>query len=262
MKKIAICFFGITRSLTHTIATIESNILSPARELGEVRVFAHFFHQVEINNPRSGEKGLLRQGEHTLLDPDWLDLEAPEHCLAIYDFNCLKSWGDSWNDDFRSLRNLVHQLHSLQKVTDAALKWQPDLVIFARPDLGYVDSLQPSMIQALRYNRIFLPNWQRWRGGYNDRFAITSSIKIAQAYGMRVRLMADYCRKFNAPLHAELLLRYALADYKNAVRFRSFRASRVRCDGRTTEEDFRDSRLIAIQRLIRKPSRLFSVWQS
>lgn len=107
MPKIAICFFGITRSLKFTISSIEKNILKPAHALGEVRVFCHFFVQTEIDNPRSGEKGLLRQDEHTLLNPSWLELEEPDQCLAMHGFAELKTWGDSWGDDFRSLRNLV-----------------------------------------------------------------------------------------------------------------------------------------------------------
>ena len=241
--RIAICFFGITRSLTHTIGSIEANILAPAREVGEVRIFAHFFRQTEIDNPRSGEKGAFRQDEHTLLNPDWLELEDPELCLAEHDFEGLKTYGDLWNDDFRSLRNLVHQLHSLNRVTDAALAGGGDVFIFARPDLFYHDSFAPLLGGKLPSDRIFLPNWQRWGGGYNDRFAIATSERMARLYGKRVGQMTEFCEARQAPLHAELLLKYALGNHRRNVKPHSLRASRVRLGGKTREEDFMDARL-------------------
>ena len=113
--KIAICFRGISRSLTHTIESIRDNVFAPARELGEVKVFTHLFDQKEINNPRTGETGRLDTAEYQLLQSDWLTLEPPGECLAQHRFDALKSFGDPWNDQFSSLRNLIHELHSLKQ---------------------------------------------------------------------------------------------------------------------------------------------------
>jgi hypothetical protein len=57
--KIAVCFRGISRSLSHTIDSIRENVIAPSRAFGEVRVFTHLFDQKTINNPRSGEIGQL-----------------------------------------------------------------------------------------------------------------------------------------------------------------------------------------------------------
>ena len=57
--KIAVCFRGISRSLSHTIDSIRENVIAPSRTFGEVRVFTHLFDQKTIDNPRSGEKGEL-----------------------------------------------------------------------------------------------------------------------------------------------------------------------------------------------------------
>lgn len=93
MQKIAICFFGITRSLSHTVSSIERNVLAPARELGDAAIYSHFFLQRELNNPRSGEQGQLNLDEHRLLPGTWLQLEEPDACLAEHGFGQLKSWG-------------------------------------------------------------------------------------------------------------------------------------------------------------------------
>lgn len=242
--KIAICFFGITRSLTHTIGSIEHNILESARAAGDVSTFAHFFQQLEIDNPRSGEKGMLRQDEHTLLAPDWLELEEPDLCLAEMDFETLKSYGDVWQDGFQSLRNLVHQLHSLDRVTNAALGWKPDICIFARPDLMYWDSFDRVLDKALKAPKqtAFIPSWQHWRG-LNDRFAVCVGSDAAQAYGTRKQHALGFAQASSA-VHAESLLKHSLQMNEINVQRFGVRASRVRSDGTIKKEDFRDKRTV------------------
>ena len=237
--RIAICFFGITRSLKHTIDSIERNVLNPARRSGTVTVLSHFFQQDRIDNPRSGESGALDTEEYRLLPNDWIELEPPETCLERWDFEGLKAHGDYWNDDFRSLRNLVHQQHSLHRVTCAALETDPDLVLFCRPDLHYHDSFEGQITQALkdRLPTVRLPDWEAWRGR-NDRFAIARGTRAIRAYGQRIEVAKKFCLWCEEPLHAERLLAYALR--RRLVRVKTFplRASRTRTNGTVVEESF------------------------
>jgi hypothetical protein len=238
-KKIAVCFFGITRSLTHTIASIEQNVLVPARKRGDTKVYAHFFQQRKIEHERSGESGTLDLGEHQLLPSEWLQLEQPDLCLEERGFSTLKTFGDSWNDGFASLRNLVHQLHSLDAVTTAALADGSDICVFCRPDLRYHDSLRASLRQALHNSNLAqLPRWQAW-GGLNDRFAICSGPAAISAYGHRIRVAEQFCRDRDSPLHSEQLVQYALQEANVPVRQIRARASRVRLGGIQRDEDFR-----------------------
>ena len=238
--RIAICFFGITRSLHYTIGSIERRILRPAARQGETRIFAHFFRQAEIANARSGEFGRLRADEHALLRPDWLELEEPDQCLAQHGFEVLKAHGDPWDDGFVSLRNLVHQLHSLDRVTGAALDWRPDIVIFARPDLRYHEGLAGPLrrIRKATGDVALVPDWQHWRGGLNDRFALCTAPDAAAAYGRRVHRMTAYCEAVNGPLHAELLLRHCLEEAGVTIGTIPTLASRVRFDGSLKREEF------------------------
>jgi hypothetical protein len=239
---IAICFFGITRSLSHTLPSIEKNALDPARAAGTVRLYAHFFQQRALAEARSGESGAIDPDEQRLLRPDWLQLEEPDDCLAQWDFETLKRHGDFWDNGFRSLRNLVHQLHSLNLVTQAALADGARVCLFLRPDLRYHDSLGPAIARALRsaredQNLVQLPRWQSW-GGRNDRFAIVAGAKAIAAYGGRVTHMAGFCTTTGSPLHSEQLLAHALAAAGITVRPIGARASRVRLNGRERYEDF------------------------
>lgn len=235
---IAVCFFGITRSLKHTINSIEENIIFPAQARGTARIFAHFFDQKVIDNPRSGESGKLPTNEHLLLHPNWVEIEEPDLCLSEHCFAQVKSYGDAWNDDFRSLRNLIHQLHSLNRVTRAALDWQPDIFIFARPDLRYHDSLGRYINAKSNAPLVQLPSWQHWKHGLNDRFAIATGSEAAQAYGTRINLIKQFCHDQNRSLHAELLLRYALEVNSINTKLIGARASRVRSDSTQVDEDF------------------------
>jgi hypothetical protein len=239
MPKIAICFFGITRSLSHTVSSIKLNVLDPATERGKATVYSHFFLQKDLINPRSGELGQLDPNEHRLLPNDWLQLEESDACLSEYDLPRLKSWGDSWQDDFRSLRNLVHQLHSLNAVASAALSDGADICIFCRPDLTYHDSLLRPLGRAAAVNRptVFLPYWQPF-GGLNDRFAVCAGAEAISAYGQRIRQIHDFCATTSKPLHSEELLAYSLSRAGVDIRKIGTRASRTRLGGLQIYEDF------------------------
>lgn len=246
--RVSICFFGITRSLSHTIASIERNVIAPAQEQGEVTLYAHFFRQHEIANARSAEQGQVDLYEHRLLAPDWLELEEPDTIQQQHDFEYFKQYGDRWGDDFRSLRNLFHQLHSVRKVTKAALADRPDIVIFARPDLHYHDSLSPFIAKAIEAasrneSLVLIPNWQCKRVRLNDRFAICVGQDAAASYGCRIDQLKSFCHARNIAPQPESLVKCVLDGVGIPVSLIRARASRVRVDGKMVREDFTPKRL-------------------
>jgi len=252
VPQIAICYFGITRSLSHTIKSIERNVVAPAKRHGRVKRYAHLFRQTEIINARSGESGTVDPMEYKRLNCDWSHLEEPDQCLDIHDFEHFKQYGDVWEDKFRSLRNLVHQLHSLDQVTKAALADGAETVIFCRPDLRYLDSLSHPLQKAINDAAVgvHLPSWQSWYG-LNDRFAICTGRKAIEAYGCRIRLAREFCETRVQPLHAEMLLESSLESNKISVHKIPNRAARVRIDGTVASGD-------AFQHPLRKAVKRFS----
>jgi hypothetical protein len=236
--RIAIGFFGITRSLKWTLPSIQENIIEPARQLGEVRLFAHLFQQDRIENPRSGENNPIDPEEYKLLNCDEVKLEAPGACLAASNYERVLSHGDAFHDQGKSLANLIHQLHSLKQVGAMIEKWKPQIVILARPDLMYHDSLYVEIAKQINQPKsyISIPNWQ-WYGGLNDRFAIGSS-ESCRAYSERFDLINLYLEKNGGPLPAERFLRYCLNHQGVIARPMRVRASRVRSNGEVVEENF------------------------
>lgn len=255
--KIAICFYGITRSLRHTIGSIKTNLIEPADKFGTVKTFAHFFDQDRVENPRSKESEQLDKNEFELLKADCVQLEQPDLCLDLLNFEALKTFGDARRDGFNSLRNLVHALHSLKQVTEMAAEWRPDIVIFARPDLQYHSSIEPCLKEAMQVTEptIFIPDWQHWRGGYNDRFSVCVGLEAARVYGTRADQMLTYSETFREPLHSESLLRFVMKRSTSSIRFMSNRATRVRADGRLKKERFEVSFPDKLKTLLRRTRR-------
>ena len=237
-QTIAICFFGITRSLRLTWPSIEKNMLEPARRYGDVQIYSHFFKQKQIANPRSGEQGEMDPNEHQLISSDWIELEEPNGCLRDWPFEELKAFGDTWDDDFSSLSNLIHQLHSLHKVTSKILAGGHDTAIFLRPDLRYLDSGVGALRAALKTQSeaVWLPSWQAW-GGVNDRFAICRGRRAIRTYGQRAESALAFCQSENMPLQGEQMLAWSLKQQSIPIYNIKVRASRIRLDGSVATPD-------------------------
>lgn len=236
--KIAVCFFGITRSLKLTHGTILRQVISPLRELGEVKVLGHFFDQDKVVNPRSGENDFFDVREHSLLPFDQVVLEKPGMCLEQHGFQRVLAHGDAWNDGGASLGNLIHQLHSLSQVALLAAEHQPDVVVAVRPDMQYLDDFADACrfhLQAPAHV-ISLPNWQ-WPRGVNDRLAVCGP-EAFRVYASRVHFISTYLQRGLGPLHSERLLWCALNHGKAMIRPVGLRARRVRANGFVVDEDF------------------------
>ncbi len=237
--KIAIGFFGVTRSLAFTLPSIAENVVGPARELGDARVFAHLYKQDRIVNERSGENNAVDAEEYRLLGCDELVLEEPGHCLDGARYEWILSHGDAFNDHGKSLSNLIHQLHSLHVLGTMIGRWNPDIVLLVRPDLRYHDSFASAIRSHIdRPSTILtLPNWQ-WYSGYNDRFAVCNP-QGCRLYTTRIEMIPQYLRQKKNPLHSEELLKFCLMENRIEPKRMSVRGSRVRSNGQMVAENFK-----------------------
>ena len=84
--KIALCFWGLTRSLKYTIDSIKKNILQPLDDGNiEYKIFVHSFSFNSIyNNPRAEERNItLDFDEYILLNPDFVEIEDQTPMVVI-----------------------------------------------------------------------------------------------------------------------------------------------------------------------------------
>lgn len=249
--KIAIVFFGITRSLTYTHSSITKNIIAPAQQFGTVELIGHFFLPKIIQNIRSGECGTYDECEYNLLNFDQIKLDHPIDFSKDPTYLLLKQFGDNWSDNFASFNNIFHQLHSLNVATEMALKRKADVYLFIRPDLLYHDSFK-KVLAATQYindDHIFIPSWQHW-GGFNDRFSICVGARAAHVYGKRFEELNTYARK-SLTLQGERFLKNTIAAAGIRTKFIAARASRVRLNGHVHKEDFCNFRIAYLKNSIK-----------
>jgi hypothetical protein len=237
-KQIAIGFFGITRSLKWTAPSIKKNIINPIKPLGNLKVYGHFYKMQFIKNKRSGENHSIDANDYKNLKFDELLLENFGQVLKVNDYKKILSYGDAWNDNGKSLSNLICQLASLKRLAELISKQKPDIIILARPDLYYHDSFLDTVKLHLKLpsHYISLPHWQ-WFGGVNDRFAVLG-YEAFLAYANRLDTIHEFLQEQKKPLHSESFLWKTLIRKNIIILPTSIRAHRVRASGMSAFEGF------------------------
>jgi len=236
--KIAIAFFGLPRCSKIAFPSIEKEIFEQIPKDAELKCFYHFYLQSQVINQHSKENGELDESNYDYFKKYEGLLEVPADVLPTLPLEELKKFGNAWKDDFNSLKNLVLQLHSLKKVTELVEEFNPDCVLFARPDLVYHDPIPFHYYHLCLESKrsVFLPEWQ-WGIGVNDRFALLGK-NAYQAYGKRISEVLNYCQSGNRPLHSERLLKYVLLKNKVEIFILKTKASRIRINGEFAKEKF------------------------
>lgn len=205
-------------------------------------VVCSFFKESLVRHPETGEALALDPTEAQLLEPDHL-LEIPSFNDELEELlGAVKPFGDAWQNDFYSTKNLIKQLATLDLATQHVLKHHFNACLFLRPDLTYLDDFGPLLNRGLRHANIerptvFLPNWGA-AGGKNDLFALCVGTSAIEAYGRRIRVAKLYCETLTRPLHAERLLAFSLRSAKITIKSVGLRAVRTRADGQTASQDF------------------------
>ena len=206
-KRICLCFYGITRNTAKTYPYIQKNIIEELREDYDLKTFCHFFELKELNNPTSGEIGVKIKNDWDIFNAYKLKTEKPDLFLEKTSFEKIKKYGDPFGDEFKSLKNFLHEIYSLKQVFNLAKRYSPSIYIFTRPDLIYWDSFK----RAISYqeknegNIISIPYWQS-HYGLNDRFAICNSDYSASVFANRIDLIESFCTKNKEGLHSEKLV--------------------------------------------------------
>ena len=229
-------FFGLTRSLPHTAGAIRSGFYEPLCQAGITTLRGgHFNLPATITNPRSGECGVMPdRAESVVLDLDLCWIEPQDDAAIINEFETGCFFPDAFGDQYRSLLNLCHQLHSLERLwslLELLGVTEDDLVILLRPDLLYLDTIDPAKDLAPLIDGtadLIVPGWQSW-GGLNDRFAFCTG-RTAKIYATRMRLFRDGCLSMGG-MHAESFLRFVVQRHGLRVGTTGLRAARVRANG-------------------------------
>jgi len=239
-KKISICFFGITRNLRKTYPSIKNNIIDPAKKLAEVKIFCHFFEIKSINNSRSKEFNIKTENNWNLFEDSKIISDPPDLLFKEINLDYIYKFGDRYKDDFKSIKNLIHQLTSIQKVFKISKSFNSDLTIFARPDLLYLDSFEEIIKKNLfsQDEFITIPSWLG-TAGLNDRFSICNSCHSAEIYANRIERINENLEYSKQGLAGEHLLYYVIKNSNSKIKFMDLRAKRIRANNNVVEESFK-----------------------
>ena len=215
---VAICFFGLTRSLDLTISNIRSSVLDPLlmAEMN-VSVYLHTYDLEAISNPRSAEsQAPFDWTTYKLLQPKKLQIDsadAAERRLLKPNLEVWLKHGDAWGeetDEHTTLRNFLKQLYSLRQVTKLWLadKEHLDLIFYLRMDIWFFNTLQISEIQQaiLQPRTLYTPAFHKW-DGLNDRLAFGVP-SVMEVYGNRLQHALNFSA--TQALHAEKFLLHVI----------------------------------------------------
>jgi hypothetical protein len=256
--RVAICFFGLTRSLQYTRYNLYAHILDLLKQ-HEISydIYVHTYDLVTVSNARSKEENvtldanewkLLYPYRHLIDNEEQIEKTVVEHFLPIF----LSAHGDPYHEKppHKTMRNTIKQFYSLQRVTEL---WTETIdrqiqdyqaVLYLRPDLWYFNDLNVAHLQiamgaALSASSnasfsspspshfIYIPNFHSW-GGANDRFAFGPP-HVMKVYGSRLIGAANYSQI--KPVHPETYLSDLLHSHHIVTRATNLLFERVRANG-------------------------------
>jgi hypothetical protein len=239
-RKVAICFWGLTRSLHFTFSSIYRNIFKPLRDAGiEYDIYLHTYTlRSKYSNQRAGEEDIiLDSNEYTLLNPSFVEIEDQDEVDTTIPFEEYHSQGDPWpidGNNFETLHNHIRSLRSLYKVTQQWIPKQFEYthIMYCRPDVEYVKPIDTNWFSYLNKS-VHIPNFAL-HTGVNDRFAIGRPQQMA-IYGNRFINALEYSKK--NLLHAEAYLAYTFESNNISVQLIDFIFARIRANGTSESRD-------------------------
>jgi hypothetical protein len=237
MQKVAICFWGLCRTTNHTISSIQEHVFNKLKGANiDYDTYVHTFSlDTPYSNPRNAEVNINLDNElYKLLNPTHVEIEDQHEADKLIDLPSYRTKGDPWvtagSINFGTFDNHIRALYSLNKVTQAALKGNYERLIFIRPDVKFMNPINPNWLMV-KMGEIIMTDFHLVP--INDRFAITTP-QSAKVFGLRFNQAKAY--SLRKPLHSEQYLKYCLDQAKIKILMVKFRFRRIRAPN--TEIDF------------------------
>ena len=202
--KVALCFWGLTRSLKHTIHSIKEHVLQPL-QLSEIEytIFMHTYTMsTKYHNPRTGEVNMnLDFDEYKLLNPDYIQIDDQDEIKSKMQIEKYHSLPDPWESNYICLDNFVCAMYSKKQLGIMVKNSNEtfDYIVYLRPDVRYLNSIDIRYFYNTHKNRICTPNFHLFPQ-LNDRLAILKPCNLKE-YSEMFNEMYEYSRVF--PLHSE-----------------------------------------------------------
>jgi len=248
--KIALGFWGLTRSLTYTLESIEKNILTVLKKSNEVTIFIHTYSlDTPYSNEHAHEKNIvLNNDEWKLLKPDFIEIENQDQVKRQINLPVYRSMGDHYGRNFQTVDNFICAMYSKKKLTDLITSSNItfDYIIFLRPDVKYLHAFDLRLLDIVKDNVVCVPNFgpkfvpstatDEKEVLFSDRFALCNGVNY-KAYGNVFDRLLDYSKRYT--IYSERFNYDCLIEDHIDIKLIPFYFNRVRADGREIKIDNR-----------------------
>lgn len=220
--RVAICIWGLLRSLRYTIDSFEEHILTAFHRYNvSYDIYVHTYNiSGSYQNTRNHEKSVtLNISEWQLLRPNYIYIENQDELDSRLNYSLFESSGDPWHNDFASFKNHMRALNSLyhltQVVESAHIQRPYDAVVFLRPDVRFLTDLPLQLLfhaSTMQETDLFVPDFHRSCQGneFNDRMAL-GKVEAVLTYGKKFETAYEF--SLHHKLHAEKFTYHQLTTY-------------------------------------------------
>ena len=231
--KVALCFWGLTRSLKYTIHSINKYILQIFKEKKiEYKIFLHTFRfDSNYHNPRAYETNIeLNFNEYTLLNPDYVEIEDQDEVKTNIGMHKYRKLPDPWESDYVSVDNFICAMYSKKQVgimvENCDMKF--DYIVYLRPDVKYSTYFDVKYFSLTNQYSVCTPNFHLFPK-MNDRFCLLTANNLKQYYSLFDEM---YKYSLSNPLHSERFQYHIINNvYKWKIYYIPFYFNRVRANG-------------------------------
>ena len=236
-KRVAIIFFGLTRSLKNIYNNLTENLFNELTNNGyNYEIFIHTYSlENPYINPWSGESiSNYDNTAYKILNPKYYIVEnqnAVEKRLNINSYcSNLSNWKGCANTPEMKrylVRNMVLALHSKKMVTKLFKehKNEYDYVIITRPDQMLNTKLNTNAFSILNDKNIIIP-YEHSYHGYNDRFCIAKP-NVAIKYGTAFYVLKLYSQI--GTVVSEVFMKDYLKSLGLKIIFSPIKTQLIRC---------------------------------
>ena len=231
--KVALCFWGLTRSLKFTHKSIQDKILNVLKNASiNYTIFLHTYNfKSKYYNPRAKEIGLaLDFDDYKLLNADYVQIDDQDEIKKQLNLQQYRSRQDPWNTNYICVDNFICAMYSKQQLGKMVKNsgQEFDRIIFLRPDVRYLNNFDISWLSLVNDNNVIIPGFALFPD-FNDRFCI-ANCKNAQIYCNLFDNMLEYSKAH--PLHSEKFQSFYLRKvYHLSIQYILFFFNRVRSNG-------------------------------
>jgi hypothetical protein len=202
MVKVAILFFGLTRTLNKTYSSIKKNLLDVLQNADiEYDTFMHTY-TIEgqyVNFWTQEFTQSYDNNQYKLLNPTYIELDNQKTIIEQINFEQYYTKLGNWTGMSEQMtkyliRNMVLALYSKKRITEVFEKQKDnyDYVIIMRPDIEILNMFDVKYFKSVNDTTVIIPEKHSF-SGCNDRMIICT-VNNGIYYGKLLDNLLDYSK--------------------------------------------------------------------